>query len=145
MLSPTAYWLILLIASFFALLRGGREEMAASAIIIAASIATVIVHVPPPEAFRHLETGVFIVDVVALAAFVAVALMSSRYWPLWVAGFQLTSVGSHIIMAVHEDLVPRVYAAAERFWIYPILFALVAGSARTGRRARMPHVLAGSS
>lgn len=133
MLSPSTYWLLLLVVTLFACGRGGRDERAVAVIIVIASIATMLVYVPAPDAYSHVETGIFLVDVAALVAFVAVALLSSRFWPLWVAGFQLTSVTSHMIMAADWDLMPRIYAAAERFWIYPMLLTLVVGTCRAHR------------
>lgn len=134
MFSPLAYWLILLAVTAYAFGRGARDERMVTAIVVLASIATVAVYAPVAEAFEKVETGVFLVDVAALAAFVGVALISSRFWPLWVAGFQLTSVMSHFMKLVHLDLIPQVYAAAERFWIYPMLLAIMVGTWRTHRR-----------
>lgn len=145
MLSPLAYWSILLVVTIYAFGRGARDERAATLIVIVASIATVIVYAPVPSAYEGVEIGVFVVDVAALAAFVGVALISSRFWPLWVAGFQLTSVMSHIMKLVHLDLIPKVYAAAERFWIYPMLLVIIVGTWRTHRRLmenKVPPVLA---
>lgn len=134
MLSPLAYWLVLLAVTAFAFGRGARDERTVIGIIVAASLATMIVYNPQSSAFEGIEAGVFVVDLAALAAFVGVALVSSRFWPLWVAGFQLTSVMSHLMKAVHWDLIPQVYAAAERFWIYPMLLAIIVGTWRTHRR-----------
>lgn len=134
MLSPLAYWSILLAVTLYAFGRGSRDERAVVGIIVIASIATMIVYSPSEDAFGAVEMGVFLVDLAALVSFVVVALLSSRFWPLWVAGFQLTSVMSHAMKVVHWELIPQVYAAAERFWAYPILLALVVGTWRAHRR-----------
>ena len=65
----------------------------------------------------------------------AIALVSSRFWPLWAAGFQLTVSMSHLMKAVDLDLLPKAYAAAAVFWSYPILLVIVVGTWRTNRRA----------
>lgn len=39
----------------------------------------------------------FVIDLVAMAGFAAVALNANRNYPLWVAGFQLVAVGAHMI------------------------------------------------
>ena len=78
-----------------------------------------------PEGFEQ-ERG--------LLSFVLLALGSRRFWPLWVAGFQLTSVLSHFLKTLHWDMIPQVYAAAERFWIYPIFLAIVVGTWRNHKR-----------
>ena len=56
-----------------------------------------------------------------LVAFVVIALRSDRFWPLWVAGLQLTISISHVLKAIQPDLLPIAYGVAERFWSYPIL------------------------
>jgi len=65
---------------------------------------------------------------------VAVALRSDRFWPLWVAGLQLTISMSHVLKAIQPDLLPLAYAAAERFWSYPTLLILFIGAWRQHQR-----------
>jgi hypothetical protein len=65
-----------------------------------------------------------------------VALRSSRFWPLWVAGLQLTTSVAHVLKAVNADLLPHAYAAAARFWSYPILLIIAIGIWRGQNRAR---------
>jgi len=71
-----------------------------------------------------------------LAAFVFVALRSPRFWPLWVAGLQLTSSTAHLMKAIDEDLLPIAYGAAIALWSYPILIILAIGTWRGQRRVR---------
>ena len=54
---------------------------------------------------------------------------------LWIAGLQLTtSHVAHCMKAIQLDLMPQAYAAAARFWVYPILLILVIGTWRGHRR-----------
>jgi hypothetical protein len=53
---------------------------------------------------------------------------------LWVSGLQLTSSMGHLFKAVDADLLPLAYAAALRFWAYPILIVLAVGVWRSQRR-----------
>ena len=50
--------------------------------------------------YAHVEGGALLVDLAVLAAFVAVALRSDRFWPLWVAGLQLTTSVAHFLKAI---------------------------------------------
>ena len=75
-----------------------------------------------------------LVDLAVLACFVVVALRSDRFWPLWVAGLQLTTSIGHLLKGIDQDLLPRAYGAALQFWSYPILLILVAGTWRRHRR-----------
>lgn len=79
-----------------------------------------------------------LVDLSVLAGFITVALRSKRFWPLWVAGLQLTTSLGHILKGIDQDLLPRAYGAALQFWSYPILLILAVGTFRTHRRLRQP-------
>jgi hypothetical protein len=134
MLSPFSYWLVLIGVAAYALLRGRGDERAAALVCVVATVASVLVNSPLTRRFTGVEMGVLIVDLLALAAFTAIALRTKRFWPLWAAGFQLTSTFAHVLKAVHFDLLPQVYAAAERFWVYPIFLFIILGTWRSSQR-----------
>lgn len=134
MLPPYAYWIILSAVIAFAFARGRFDERAAAIICVLATIGTVVARSMQSNDYQAIEYGVLLVDGLTLAAFVAIALITRRFWPLWVAGFQLTSTFSHALKLLHPDLVPQVYAVAERFWVYPIFLAIVVGTWRSHRR-----------
>jgi hypothetical protein len=142
MLDPLSYWLLLTGVAAYALWRGKGDERAAALVCVVATAASVLVNSPLTRRFAGVETGVLVVDLLTLAAFIAIALRTKRFWPLWVAGFQLTSTFAHVLKAVHFSLVPQVYAAAERLWVYPIFLAIVVGTWRTQQPLRkQPAVL----
>ena len=134
MLSPAAYFAVLLFVSAYAFARGRADERIVASICVAASIASVIVGRPAASAYSGMEVGLLLVDLGALAGFVAVALRSDRFWPLWVAGLQLTTLIAHALKAVQLDLMPEAYAAAARFWVYPIFAIIALGTWRSHRR-----------
>jgi hypothetical protein len=84
-----------------------------------------------------IEASDLIVDNAVLFAVVGIALVSDRFWPLWAAGLQLVGSMSHLMKAVHADMLPHVYGAAERFWSYPILLILFIGAWRQHRRTQL--------
>jgi hypothetical protein len=133
MLSPPIYYTILFLVSAFAFWRGRTDERAAAAICILATFASNIVY-EPHGAYAGVEVGVFMVDAAAFAGFTFIALRSERFWPLWLAGLQLTTVFSHLMKAIQLDLMPQAYAAAARFWVYPIFLIIVVGTWRSHRR-----------
>jgi hypothetical protein len=143
MLSPITYWLLLTAVAAYATFRGRTDERAAALTCVLATVATVVLSSPWTQRFGRVESGVLLVDLLTLAAFTAIALRTSRFWPLWVAGFQLTSTFAHALKAIHFSLIPQVYAAAERVWVYPIFLAIVVGTWRTQQRLRrqQPAVL----
>lgn len=134
MLSPLAYYAVLLAVCAYAYLRGQADERLAAATCVVATLATNLVY-NPNGSFASVEIGVLVVDTATLAAFTFLALRTDRFWPLWVAGLQLTTVIAHGIKAVELDLMPQAYAAAARFWVYPIFLIIALGTWRTSRRA----------
>ena len=143
-MSPILYWTLLILTCGYALYRGGRHERLVAAICIVATIATIAVNSPLNRMYTDVERGALLVDLAVLAAFVAVALVSDRFWPLWVAGLQLTTSIAHFLKAVDPHLVPLAYGAAVRFWGYPILIILFFGAWRSHRRLH-PRDLPGTA
>ena len=95
---------------------------------------------PLRHRYAGVEEGLLLVDLAVLAGFITVALRSKRFWPLWVAGLQLTTSLGHILKGVDQDLLPQAYVAALQFWSYPILIVLAVGTFRTDRRLRQTTV-----
>jgi len=135
MLNPIVYHLLLIAVAAYAFLRGRSDERMAAAICVVATIATRMVLSPTPDRYSGVETGVFLVDLLTLAGFVAIAVRTDRFWPLWVAGLQLTTLVAHLLKAVDVSLLPHAYAAAGRFWVYPIFLIIVIGTRRSHQRA----------
>lgn len=134
MLSPLSYWILLLAVTAYAFAKGRMDERLAAVICVAATVGTILVNSPLSVRFSSVEVGVLIVDVLAFGAFTAIALRTDRFWPLWVAGLQLTTTMAHFLKAVELDLMPQAYAAAARLWVYPIFLIIVIGTWRTSRR-----------
>lgn len=134
MLSPLQYYAVLFAVAAYAFIRGRADERTVAAICVIASIASVAVISPLSSRYSHMEEGVFLVDFATFMAFTFVALRSDRFWPLWVAGLQLTTLMSHAFKLGQLDLMPQAYAAAARFWVYPIFLVIVIGTWRSYRR-----------
>lgn len=126
----------LLLVAGYAFLRGTRDEKLVAAICIVGAFVSHEVASPLSERYLGLETPILIVDALMFAAFVAIALRSSRFWPLWIAGLQLTTILGHLLKAAGGDLVSRAYGVALGFWAYPILIILAVGTWRSSSRAR---------
>jgi hypothetical protein len=136
MFGPYIFGPLLLAVCIYAWLRGGTDERAVAATCLAGTLATVLVISPLRRRYAGVEEGLLLVDLAVLAGFITVALRSRRFWPLWVAGLQLTTSLGHILKGVDEDLLPRAYGAALQFWSYPILLILAIGTFRTHQRLR---------
>lgn len=125
---------LLLLSCGFALARGTRDGRIVALICLCATFASrLLIH---PAAFRYsgVELGVVLVDALTFAGFTFVALQSSRFWPMWVAGLQLATLAAHLMKGLEGTLMPLVYAAASRAWSYPILIILTIGTLRAHHR-----------
>ena len=136
MLPRYLFWAILLCTFAYAMWRGRSDERIAASVCLLASIATRFAISPLTERYTGVEVGLLLIDGAVLAAFISIALRSKRFWPLWIAGLQLTSSMSHLMKVVEFDLLPRAYAAAAVFWSYPILLIIIIGTWRTHQRSQ---------
>jgi len=136
MLPAYFYWLLLLLVTAYAVWKGRTDERIVTIACLMASIFTLAVLSPLRTRYANVEVGVLAVDLGVLAVFTAVALHSRRFWPLWVAGLQLTTSVAHVLKAVDADLLPHAYGAAARFWSYPILLIVAIGIWRGHRGHR---------
>lgn len=128
------FWGILLSICAFAWWRGRKDERIAATACLVATIVTVLLIPPVAQRYSQPDLVLLAIDIAMLTAFVGIALNSVRFWPLWVAGFQLTMTMSHAMKAIEPDLIPRAYAAASVFWSYPILLTILVGTWRTRRK-----------
>lgn len=135
-MAPNLFRILLALVALFAFIRGTRDERLVSLILIAGVIATELVLPPVRERFQGVEAGLVAVDMSVFLGFLFVALRSDRFWPLWVAGLQLTSILGHFMKAVDTGLFSRAYAAALVFWFYPMLLVIALGTWRNARRTR---------
>lgn len=131
---PQFYWTLLFAILFYALVRGGTEHKIAAIGCVVATFATRLMKAPFSTRYYDLEVGVLAVDVSLFALFLAIALRSQRFWPLWIAGFHLVTVLAHILRALKVDLIPSAYALAVQFWSYPVLFCIGIAIWRSQRR-----------
>ncbi len=135
MLPRYFFWTVLLLTFAYALWRGRTDERIAAGACLLASIATRVAVSPLSGRYSGVEVGLLIIDAAMLLAFLAIALRSDRFWPLWVAGLQLTTSLAHLFKAIDLDLLPRAYGAAAVFWSYPILLIIVIATWRGHRRS----------
>jgi hypothetical protein len=133
-MNPILYWSLLILTCAFAFGRGERYERMAALVCLGGSALTLIIHLTSSVTYVDVEQGDLAIDLAVLAAFIAIALVSDRFWPLWVAGLQLTTSTAHLLKAVEIDLLPQAYAAAARFWSYPILIIVAVGAWRAHKR-----------
>jgi hypothetical protein len=133
MLRVILFWLLLVVSCGYALWRGRKYERIAALVFVTATILSFLGH-SAHRRYVEIEASDLIVDTAVLFTVVAIALVSDRFWPLWVAGLQLVDSMAHLMKAIDANLLPTVYGAAERFWSYPILLILFIGAWRQQHR-----------
>jgi len=138
MLRVFLFYLLLFAVVVIAFRRGDRETRFAGLTALVATLLSAA-SVTLLGAGEPVETAVALVDLAVLALFVAIALRSYRFWPLWVSGLQLTTVIAHVLRILNPDLVDIAYQTAMRFWSYPILLIIAAAALRTRRYRLEPQ------
>ena len=133
-MAPTFFRILLALVAAYVLWKGRRDEREVGIVLLLGVIATHLVISPLKTRFASVETHVFAVDLIVFMGFLWVALRSERFWPLWIAGLQLTAIMGHILKAVDIHLFSKAYAAAMVFWSYPIVLILAIGTWRSHRR-----------
>ena len=119
----------------YAIVRGKTDARLVGLAFLIGDLATLALRTRFAGSYQSVEVNVLILDIIAFLAFTYAALISERFWPLWIAGLQLTASFGHLFKAIDANLLPLAYAAALRFWSWPILIILGVGTWRSQRRS----------
>lgn len=120
------FWLLALLCCAHAICFGGRDGRWAAFFILVASAMTIPAS-QVDKAWGETELARLAVDVGLLAGFYALMLASRRYWPIWMVGFHLVAVVTHLSTLIAPDFTPRLYRAMGAFWAIPVLLSLLIG------------------
>lgn len=124
-LLPTIFAFVLAGAVLVAFRFGGRDEKQVALALLVASLATPLVQ---SSSFGGIQYGILVVDALLLAALIYVALTSKRYWPMFAAGFQMTTIVFHIANNGGAHIIPAAYYDFIVFWSYLVLATLLIGT-----------------
>lgn len=112
---------------FYALAKGGWPERIGSLVLIVGSFLTLAVASSLQQRFASVETGILIVDVGVLFAFLALALTTDRYWPLWTTALQLLVVLAHLARWADPEMFRQGYGFILAVWSYMQLLVIALG------------------
>jgi len=126
------YGLSLIICCGYVVYRGHHPEYAGVIFVSIATFSTLFVDQTFGQTELGLGVGIFVVDLLALAALIGLAIKSDRFWPIWVAAFYLLAFLIHATMLVAPEIPTWAFATAAHFWVYPMLLALAIGAHEYG-------------
>jgi hypothetical protein len=107
-----------------ALWKGGPSERIAAMLFYVAWIASRLLR---DDNRLNPQWGVLAIDVMLFVLLAALALRSTRFWPMCMAGFELLAVITHAGRLADPRLGGWVYLTAEQIWSYMTLIALAVG------------------
>jgi drug/metabolite transporter superfamily protein YnfA len=131
------FWTMTLVGCGYAAAAGGRDGRWAALLILSASLLSI----PAILLGRHwhrIELGVMVVDAMLMAGLFLLSMRTARFFPLWMAGFQLIAVTTHLATMLAPDFTPRVYRALEGVWAVPMTMAMIFGIMLDRRMERLP-------
>ncbi len=134
MFNALFYWTLLALVVGLSLWRGDRDARTAAIICLLASVGSLYQLSPTGSVAMPIHHSVALVDVVTLLVFLRLALRSEHFWPLWVAGLQLTTTMSHFLRMLYPALLDVAYDAAMQLWSYPLLLILGVAAWQSGNR-----------
>ncbi|MBW8882014.1 MAG: hypothetical protein JF615_11545, partial [Asticcacaulis sp.] len=82
--------------------------------------------------------GAFLADGALFVVFFAMAMRTTRFWPLAAAGFQLLAVMTHVAKLIDPALQQWAYITAGVIWTYLVLVTIGIGTMNTWRARRQP-------
>ena len=130
-----AFMILLFLVAAYAQWRGGAPERIAAICMVIAMIATFWAGLSNPS-YRGVQWDMLLIDFGLLLPLLILAGAADRFWPIWLAAFQLVAVAAHGVTAFNPEILPVAY-----WWIvgkiaYPMVAILAIGTRRHHRRAR---------
>lgn len=128
------FFTLLFLCCLYAFLAGGRPERIGAGAYAVACLASHFLYAAPALKYRSVETGVFLVDVLVFAVFIALALRADRLWPIWVSALLGLGVLAHLGRLAGPGTMPWAYQIVMSVWSYPILAIIAIGTFNHHRR-----------
>ena len=121
-------------ACVYAAARGGAPERIAAGAIFLAVISTWVTAalsvIVTEEVYSSIVVGVALTDIALFVVLTALALASTRFWPIMMASMQGCGMLGHVAKPLAADIIPEAYYATVAFWSFPICALLIAATWR---------------
>jgi hypothetical protein len=119
------FWVLTLASCTYAWMMGGRDGRTVAAIMVGATLATTIAE--NVTAWSHTQDRVLLVDAGMFIMLYVLAMRSDRFWPIWLAAFQLATVSSHVATIPMGAVSGKIYQMISTVWVIPLQLTLVLG------------------
>jgi hypothetical protein len=116
-------------STLYAFWKGGGPERWAAGILLVGVVLTGLAEHFETARFSTIQWCVAAVDCFVLAGFMTIALLSTRYWPMWLAALQIIQLSSDFTRAL-PGMIDLVYAIASSLIGYPLCIIIAMGTAR---------------
>jgi drug/metabolite transporter superfamily protein YnfA len=127
------FWAMTLASCGYAAAAGGEDGRWAALLILSASLLS-IPAILLGRSWMRTEVAVLAVDVLLLAGLYWLSLRSRRFFPIWMTGFHLVAVTTHISTLLAPEFTPRIYRAMGTLWAVPMAVSMVLGIVLDRRR-----------
>jgi len=129
---------LLLLACGYAVFRGDWPERTVAIMVLLGVMATALAYYLGKNAYTHLDTAMFLIDLICLAVLIWITLKADRFWTIPFTALHLIGLSGHILRLAEADIYPVIYKILVGAPIYPMLLLLTWGTRRavTRRGAR---------
>ncbi len=126
-----------------ALVRGGRPERVGAVINLTASSVTTALRLWHISYFAPMDLVIVSIDLVVAGGFFWLGVTTTRFWPIWAAGFALANLFMNFCSALMPNIPLFAFHTGLGIYAYLALGALGLGTYRLPRNAE-PHLRDGS-
>lgn len=126
-------------STVYAAVRGGSPERIVAAAQLAAGLLTNILGIllrPAAGDYASVEVGILITDSGLFLLITALALVSTRFWPMLQASMAGCDLLGHLAKPLGPDVLPEAYYATVAVWGYPMVILLIVATWRHQVRLR---------
>jgi hypothetical protein len=123
---PSIVWVVTVaVVCLLAAWRGGLEERLAAGGLLYGWALTRFLYT-----FKGHETewGIALIDLGLLGLLLWIAMRSTRFWPLFAAGFHLLALITHLARITDKTVSGWAYISAEIIWGYLLAFSIGVGA-----------------
>jgi hypothetical protein len=118
------------VACGYAAVRGGAPERIVAGALVLAVIATWLSASSVAAPYTRIIAGIALTDLILFGLLVAIALVSTRFWPMLMASMQGCGLLGHLTRPLGPHILPQAYFATVAFWSFPIVILLAVATWR---------------